>query len=68
MQVEEGEKETIFTILYLHAGDNPQRHALKSLAQAGLCALNVFVRAFPDRAKEWKIAEKVDAVVRNFPL
>jgi hypothetical protein len=68
MEIREEDREFVFTILYLHANDKPQRHALKSLAQAALCALNVFAIAFPERANGLRLTQKVATIAAKFPL
>ena len=49
MKIEEGEDQTKFIQIYMHADGMEMLHALKSTAEMGLCCLHVFQRIYSER-------------------
>lgn len=62
MLLRQEESDIILKQQYLHGGDLPQFHALKSVAQSGLCALMIFRTEFDTRFSILGVNKMLDEI------
>ena len=68
LSVSQTETELVMFSKYLHDIDQPHRHALRSMAQAGVCAVRIFHMAFPARLDELRVPSRLASITSNWPL
>ncbi|MEQ1936068.1 MAG: hypothetical protein ABL962_19615, partial [Fimbriimonadaceae bacterium] len=62
MKIIEKGKDRIVQIVYLHTDGVQMQSSLKTTAQAGVCALEIFQEAFPERFQEMGVTDTLARV------